>query len=183
MRSRFQSLLKKHQGCLFEVKRRSQMCKIAGFAIDASDSLVLIHQIDWDSFRLFNYTVIRDEDIKAYRFFDKPKYWQHRAAKKFRLKPVRPVGISIASLPELLESINKRHPLITIHPEKRKPDICYIGPLLSISEQTFTIEDLDSSGEWTGPRRMKWRDVTRVDFGGGYERALAATAPKRPKRK
>jgi len=48
-------------------------------------------------------------------------------------------------------------------------------------EKTFTIEDLNSNGEWSGPRRMKFSDVTRIDFGGGYEEALAVTAPKRPR--
>ena len=159
------------------------MCRIVGFIVDASDSLVLFHQLDGDCFQLINHTVIRDKDIKAYRFFDKPKYWQYRAAKKFRLKPKRPAGVSVESLPALLKSINKRYPLLTIHPEKKKPDVCYIGPLLSMTEQTFTIDDLNCNAEWTGPRRMKWKDVTMVDFGGGYDRALAATAPKRPKRK
>lgn len=183
MGRRLQSIWKKHRGHLFQVKRRLHDCKISGFVIDASDSLILIHQFDWDYFGTFNYTVIRDRDITAYRFFDKPEYWAYRAVRKFRLKPVRPSGISIDSLPELLKSINKKYPLLTIHPEKKKPGVCYIGPLLSISKQGFTIDDLNSDGKWTGPRQMKWKDVTRVDFGGGYERALAATAPKRPKRK
>jgi hypothetical protein len=58
-----------------------------------------------------------------------------------------------------------------------------IGPLISMTKATFTIDDLDSNAEWTGPRRLKFSDVTRVDFGGGYEHALAVTAPKRPKLK
>ena len=49
-----------------------------------------------------------------------------------------------------------------------------------MTQRTFTIEDLDSHGEWSGPRRMKFSDVTMVDFGDGYAGALAATAPERP---
>jgi len=35
-----------------------------------------------------------------------------------------------------------------------------------------------SKRKWSGPRRMKFSDVTRIDFGGGYEEVLAVTAPK-----
>jgi hypothetical protein len=120
-----------------------------------------------------------EEDISQYRFFTKSEYWQFRAVSHFHLKPIRPAGISVSSLPELLKSVAEHYPLITFHPEKKKPDICYIGPLVSMTEHTFTIEDLDSNGEWNGPRRMKFSDVTRIDFGGGYEEALAVTMPKR----
>ena len=42
-------------------------------------------------------------------------------------------------------------------------------------------DGLDAAAEWSGERRMKFSDITEVDFGGGYEEALALTAPKRPK--
>ena len=130
------------------------------------------------------WTINTHSDFDAKRGQDIQRLgWQNRAVGQFKLNPVRPPGISLTSLPDLLESIGRSYPLITIHPEKVKPDVCYIGPLLSIAKATFTIDDLDCNAEWSGPRRLRFSDVTRVDFGGGYEEALAATAPKRPKRK
>ena len=154
-----------------------------GFVVDFSDNLILFHVVNMDAFQLNGYTVIRIENVKEYRAFDKAEFWQNRAVRRFRLKPVRPVGILLSSFPELLGSISKRYPLITLHPEKTKPSLCYIGPLLSMAKATVTIDDLDCNAEWSGPRHLKFSDITRVDFGGGYEKALAATAPKRPKRK
>jgi hypothetical protein len=52
-----------------------------------------------------------------------------------------------------------------------------------MAKAAVTIDDLDCNAEWSGPRQLKFSDITRVDFGGGYEKALAATAPKRPERK
>lgn len=177
-RSVFQKAKMRH---LFQVKRRiKDVCSTTGFIVDFSDFLILFHQLDMDTFRLNGYTVIRTEDIGHYRVFCKAEYWQFRAVKHFRLRPVPPVGVSVASLPELLKSVAERYPLITLHPEKNKSDVCYIGPLVSMTELTFTIADLNCSAEWTGPRRMRFSDVTRVEFGGGYEKALAVTAPKRP---
>lgn len=181
MSASLQSIIKKAKpGHLFEVKTRFDDLTTTGFAVASSDSLILFHRLDTDTFRLNGYTVLRQKDIRLYRVFDTVESWQFRAVSHFHLKPVRPTGISVASLPALVKSVSLRYPLLTFHPERKDPDVCYIGPLVSMTERTFTIEDLDSNGEWSGPRRMKFSDVTRVDFGDGYAGALAATAPERP---
>jgi hypothetical protein len=153
-----------------------------GFVVDSSEDLILFHVLGTDTFRLNGYTALRIADVRGFRHFDKVEFWQNRAARHYKLAPVRPAGILLTSVSELLTSISKRYPLITIHPERTRPGVCYIGPLLSMTEATFTIDDLDSNAKWTGPRRLKFSDVTRVDFGGGYEEALAITAPKRRKK-
>jgi len=134
-----------------------------------------------DTFTLNGYSVLQNKDVRHYRVFNKREFWQNRAVRHFKLTPLRPAGISLASVPLLIGSIGERSPLITIHPERKKPDICYIGLLLSMSPKMFIIDELDQNAEWSGPRRLKFSDVTRVDFGGGYEEALAATALKHPK--
>lgn len=167
---------------LVEVKRRlKHVGRTTGFVVDVSEPLVLFQTLDTDTFRLNGYTVLRGKDISHYRAFAKAAYWQFRAVRHFRLRPSRPIGISIVSLPEFLRSVSRHYPLLTIHPERTKPDICYIGRYLSATDQTLLIDDLNCNGEWSGPRRIKLNDITRVDFGGGYEAALAVTAPKRPK--
>jgi hypothetical protein len=179
------SFLKRHCGRhLFEVESRIKGAgRTEGFVVDFSNSLILLHVLEPNTFLLNGYSIIRSENVRHYRVFDKREYWQNRAVRRFELSPVRPVGITLSSVPELIASVAKRYPLITIHPERTKPDICYIGPLLSMTEATFTIDDLDCTAGWSGPRRIKFSDATRIDFGGGYEEALAATAPKRSKRK
>jgi len=185
MSSSWRSILKRHHGKhLFEVRSAIKGAgNTVGFVVGFSDDLLLFHVLDTDTFRLNGYSAIRTADMKDYRDFNKDNFWQNRAARHFKLSPVRPAGISLTSVPELLATISERYLLITIHPERSKPGICYIGPLLSMTEATFTIDDLDCNAEWTGPRRFKFSDVTRVDFGGRYQEALAVTAPKRPKRK
>jgi hypothetical protein len=168
---------------LFEVKSAIKGAgRTMGFVVDSSEDLVLFHVLGTDTFRLNGYTALRIEDVRGFRDFDRDEFWQNRAARHYKLAPVRPAGILLTSVPELLKSISKRYPFITIHPERTRPRVFYIGPLLSMTETTFTIDDLDSNAKWTGPRRLKFSDVTRVDFAGGYEEALAITAPKRRKR-
>jgi hypothetical protein len=136
-----------------------------------------------ETFSLNGYTVLRDADIGGGRFFDSAVFWQHRAARHLKMKPILPVGIVLESIPTLLESISLQYPLMALHPERSKPDVCYIGSLLSVAKATCTIDDLSSNAIWSGPRRLRFNDITRIDFGGGYEGALAIAAPKRPKRK
>lgn len=94
---------------------------------------------------------------------------------------MRPSGISVASLQDLLLSATKHFGLVTVHPEEKQPDLCYIGPVTAITKSTVTIQDLNNNAEWSGLRRVNLAEITRVDFGGSYERVLLATAPKRPK--
>lgn len=123
------------------------------------------------------------EDIQHYRFFNQTKYWEYRAIKLRKLRAIPQPKVSLASLPGLLISISKNYPLLAIHREKLNPDVCYIGKLSKMSDQSFTIEDLNNACEWTGPRRIKFNDVTMINFGGGYENALAVTAAKLSKNK
>ena len=184
MNVRFLSILKRHKlKHLVEMKRGpKELGRVTGFVVDFSDSLILLHRLEWDTFRLNGYTVIREAEVSHYRFFDKAAYWQFRAVRLYRLAPRHPADISIASLVELLTSIASHFPLVTIHPERTKPDVCYIGSVSSVTERAVMIEDLNCSAEWTGPRRLKLADITKIDFGGGYEEALARTAPKRPEK-
>jgi hypothetical protein len=89
-----------------------------------------------------------------------------------------PVGISLSSIPDLLSSVAKRYPLLSVHRETRDKRVTYVGPIISMGAKTFTIQDANYYGEWTGPRRMRYDAVTRVCFDGGYLNASAMTAQK-----
>jgi hypothetical protein len=181
MSKTLESIFRKHRmKHLCQVKRHPQgLCKTSGFVVDVSESLILLQRCDWDTFEINGYSVIRSADIESYRFFDKSKWWQFRAVQHFKLQPKAPAGISVSSLPALLASAARIFPLLTIHREKINSKVCYIGKLTEGRHKTFTIADLNCNAEWTGSRRLKYSDVSLVDFGGGYENALAATAPKR----
>ena len=183
-RQNFKSVLEKHRARdLAEFKRGIKgVGRDCGFVVDFSDEWILLHIVDIDTFAMNGYSAVRDEDISEYRFFDKAAYWRHRAVRKFGLRGMRPARIAVRSLADLLTTASQRFSLVTIHRERRKPGVCYIGSVTGVTEKTVTIEDLNCNAEWSGPRRINLRDITRIDFDGGYERALKATAPKIPKR-
>ncbi len=168
-------------GTLFDVRRRYDKFTITGFAVDFSDSLVLFHRLDTDVFCLNGYTVLRHKDVNQVRSFTNDGQWLFRAVRHYRLKPKKPAGISLNTFPDLVKSVARRYPLITLHEEKRDPNVCFIGTLVSVTKRTITIDDLNSSCEWSGLWRQQVSDITRVDFGDGYAEALSVTAPKKPR--
>ena len=171
--------LKKKQRHMVQLIRSAVgMPNVFGFVVDATEDLVLVHFFDSEAFCLTGYEVLRQRDIRSYCFFDDPRYWRFRALRRLKIRPTAPIGISLASIPELLASVAKRYPLLSVHHERRDRRITYVGPIVGMAERSFTIEDANFHGEWTGPRRMRYDDVTRVCFDSGYLRASAMTAQK-----
>ena len=180
MTTMFQRDLKKKQRHLVQLIRPGWMSDVFGFVVDANASLVLVHSFKNDAFCLSGYEVVRQRDIRAYCFFDDPRYWRFRALRKLKIRPTAPIGISIASIPALLASVGSRFPLLSVHHETRRKEVTYIGPIVSLGKRIFTIEDADYYGEWTGPRRMRYEDVTTVIFDDGYLKASAMTSKRIP---
>jgi hypothetical protein len=148
-----------------------------GFVLACSDTLTLLNILETSSYTLNGYSVIRNQDVSLYAVYDRPDYYfDSRVLKLKGIKPVAQPEISVANLPDLLTSVDKQYPLTTIHRELLNDQVCNIGRLTGITEKTFTLYELDASAEWFGSRRYRFADVTRVDFGGGYEEALAMVA-------
>jgi hypothetical protein len=75
-----------------------------------------------------------------------------------------------------LKRANELFPLITISRERIDRNACQIGRIVSMNRVSFELEEIDTDASWGGRHRYKFSDVTRVDFGGGYEDALARVA-------
>jgi hypothetical protein len=161
---------------LIEFDRRPRIYqRIAGFVLDFNDSLILLHLLEWNTFTLNGYIVIREQDINRQKVFDKKGCWQNKAAKTNRLKPIHP-GISISSLEEAIKSASEKFPLVTIEKELVVDDACWIGIPAELTAKTITIHDLNSNAKWAGKTKFNLKDITRLAFGGGYETALALSA-------
>jgi hypothetical protein len=175
MRPAFRTLLRRCQEkrCLIEFDRRPQISeRITGFVLDFSDSLILMHLLEWNTFSLNGYIVIRTQDVNRHRVFDESTCWQNKTVKAKSLKPVPP-EVHFSSLEEAIRSASTRFPLVTLEKELIVEDACWIGTLAGFTPKTVTIHNLDTSAKWSGEVRFNLKDITRLGFGGGYETALA----------
>jgi hypothetical protein len=171
-------LKKKHRHLVQLIRSGVGMADVFGFVLDSNDELVLVHFFDSEAFCLTGYDVLRLRDIRSYCFFDDPRYWRYRAIRRLKIRPVVPVGISLSSVPAVLSSVSKHYPVLSVHHEQREQRVTYVGRITNMSERTFAVADTTCFGEWTRPRRMRYDDVTRVCFDGGYLRATAMTLQK-----
>jgi hypothetical protein len=93
--------------------------------------------------------------------------------------------IDLSSLSELLKSAKALFSLITIHRERMRPGECVIGKVLKLSRNKLLLHTIGPDAVWDEkPSEFRLRDVTRVDFGGGYEESLHLVGgdPKQPKK-
>jgi hypothetical protein len=86
-------------------------------------------------------------------------------------------ALDVSSLSSLVKSVAKRFPLLTLHLENDDDGACYIGRLLSVSDDEISILQVTPAGKWeANPQRYELSTITRVDFGGAYEQALFLVA-------
>jgi hypothetical protein len=132
--------------------------------------------MDDAQFRLNEYSVFRNSDVKRYRSVSKDEFVA-RAAKLNKLRPSKPAGVSYESMKEAVSSAGATFPLITIHQERIDRNVCYVGKLRRTSQRATTILSISTEAEWEEEERYQLRDITRLEFGGAYENLLARLAP------
>jgi hypothetical protein len=168
-------ILMKHQGAVLGEFRRDPKIeeKISGIVLAFSDEFLLLRRMHWDTFSFSGYTIIRDSDITYQRFFTKASDWRRRALTKIKSQGGQWPHLNLDSWQAIIVSVAASFPVLTIHPEIADPDVCYIGYPLKVGRKKLVLDDLDCNSKWSGPRKI------RIDLDGGYERALAGTAPAR----
>lgn len=150
-------------------------CYDRGYVVDANDRYVLLHIVD-DRIELDGYVILRTEDITEvqcefsnYRFIEK-------ALAIRKMEPERPALVDLTDMSAALQSIDQHFPLLVIHREEAGGNERWIGSLDGVCEKTFTLNAMDPDATWSGPKRIRFEEVTRIEFNGGYETALAQVA-------
>lgn len=72
-------------------------------------------------------------------------------------------------------------PLVTLHFELDNPDVCYLGRPAGFTARSVRWRDISPQAEWDDEVALRQlARVTRVDFGGRYEDALAIVGGPAP---
>ncbi len=143
-----------------------------GYVLDIGPQFFLLGLID-DNIKFNGFQCLLISDLRQMKVPDPHEDFIVAALRKRRERIERKPDINLSSLSALLKSANALFPLVTIHRERIKPGECAIGRVLDISENSFLLLTIDPDAVWEDkPTRFRLRDVTRVEFGGGYEEAL-----------
>jgi hypothetical protein len=167
-------LAAKRTRAIVEIWRRPiDKHRLQAAVLAQENGLVLLHVLD-EQILLNGFSVIRAKDISALEL--RPKYasFYGQALKKRKLVPRAPRGISLRSLPDMLTTASRKFPLITVHREGTNPNECDIGQSPSFHAGALTMRTISPNAGWhERPFRCPLRSITKVDFGGRYEEALA----------
>jgi hypothetical protein len=155
---------------------------LKGYLLDYSDDWSLIN-VSHDDFFLNGYSVIKNEHIKRYRILDDYNNFFDRTLKKLGEVPQKPPGIELAHIDEIVKTVNKQFPIFTVHREIFNKEICHIGSLQKITLKTFSLSLIGPDAEYNGEFRLKKEDITRIDFGGKYEKGLWLMASQKTRNK
>jgi hypothetical protein len=150
---------------------------LIGFVLTWNAKLTLIQPIETEQFLLKGYSIFSNADVKRWRPVSKDDFVA-RAAVLHKLRPRKPAGVRIASTKEALASVGKAFPLVTIHTERVKRGVCYVGRVLQTSQRALTLLSISPQADWDEEETYLLKDITLIDFGGTYEGLLARMAKK-----
>jgi hypothetical protein len=142
-----------------------------GYVLDVGPKFFLLalqsDQMRFDGFSCFRVADVRNLSRDPYAAFEEAAF------KKLREPIPKKPRVSVASIEELLLSAKRLFPLLTIHREKVDPDVCWIGKVEGMRQRQVALLEIGPDAKWDRkPNSYKMSEITSVEFGGEYERAL-----------
>lgn len=136
----------------------------------------LSDRIAFDGWRL-----ARLKDVQAVSIDPDPDRFEIKALKARGLWPPTVPDVTLDDVVGALETAAAAAPLVTVHDEFDRPDVCWVGAVQSVDATKLRLLKVDPDGDW-GRRASTFHpeDITRIEFGGGYEEALHLVAGPPP---
>jgi hypothetical protein len=89
--------------------------------------------------------------------------------------------VDLTSIEATIRTAAKLHPLLVLHREKVDSEVCHIGAVVNVSSDSVGLLEIDPDAEWADqPTTYALSEVTKLEFGGGYEEALALVGGEPP---
>lgn len=155
--------------------RRAGLPHEEGFVAGLGRKWLLLATIDdgagWDGWR-----AVRLRDVS--RVAARPRRPWRRAMKLAAdwPPPTPDFPIDLDRTRGLIRSMADRYPLITLHFEQLDPDVCYIGRPQTWRRHRLELAEITPKARWKFVRWYRFRDITRVDADGRYERMLSVVS-------
>ncbi len=88
-------------------------------------------------------------------------------------------GVDVSTVATLVRTAGARFDILALHREVDRPDECEVGKIKTVDEESITWRYISPSAEYDEDvSELNLFELTRVDFGGPYESALAAANKK-----
>lgn len=145
---------------------------VLGYVLSVGPRFFLVGLID-DRIRLNGFACYRLSDVRKLNAPHQHAVFVERALRKRGERRPKKPRVNMTGLEDMLLTANARFPLITIHRERVDPDVCHIGSVVRAAAGRLSLLEISPDADWDEtPTEYRLREITRVDFGGGYEEAL-----------
>jgi hypothetical protein len=145
---------------------------ICGQVIAVDDDWTLMRHIVVD-YALDGFVVVRHRNIKHYKRGESELFKE----KVLRLKAMADLPkdpIKIDGLQSILAEITERFGIFEI--QTKRESACYLGRLVSFSKKRFTIESIDTNGQWDGQMKFTSDKIRIIRFETDYAKSLLLVA-------
>ncbi len=145
---------------------------VTGYVAGVGPAFFLLHLVD-DDITFNGFLVLRISDITE---VEAPHEFAAFIERALHLRgagdPEVPT-IDLSSIASILESAARSFPLVAIHREDLTTEICHIGRPVAIDDGVLRLQEMSPDAVLDDdPEDYRLGEITRVDFGGGYEDAL-----------
>lgn len=166
-------------------RRDRTLVRIRRGALDGAGLDAYVHRVGkqlfvvepvTDRITLDGYEVLRLKDVSRVTLAPHASFLQ-RALELRNFVPRAPVPLRLTDVARALTSICRHYPLVAVHREHVAPDVCEVGRLLRVSATEYELREVDPDAQWERTTRSRpLSQITKIDFNGGYENALALVA-------
>ncbi|MFD7785697.1 hypothetical protein ACFV4Q_21795 [Streptomyces nojiriensis] len=147
--------------------------RLDGFVVGTSAAWTLIALCS--DLRLDGWAAVRTADVTKVGWRGGPDCLSVRALRRRGRWPARAPepALALDGPADLAEGASRAFGLVSLHVERDAPDACWIGEVAAVRPKSLRLREIDTEARWR-PELSKFRfeDVTRVGFGGRYERTL-----------
>jgi hypothetical protein len=143
-----------------------------GYVLDIGPRFFLLAFIN-DEMRFNGFQCMRFSDVRGlqapHQYADFVVAALRRRGQTIRRKP----NVDLSNLSALLNSASRLFPLVTVHRERVDAETCKIGRVAGVTKSRLSLLEIGPDALWEEkPSELRLNEITRVDFGGGYEEAL-----------
>lgn len=151
--------------------RRFEQGFARGYVLDVGPKFFLL-ALQGDQMRFDGFSCFRIADVKNLKP-DPYTAFTEAALRKLKERAPKKPRVSVASIQELLFSATKLFPLLTIHRQRVDPDVCWIGKIEDVRQGQVSLLEINPDAKWDRkPTFYNLSEITTIEFGGEYERAL-----------
>jgi len=170
--------MRSHQFIRFT--RRFEQGSVRGYVLDVGQRFFLLARqsdVRFDGFSCFRVGDVNGLKPDPYAAFTEA------ALKKLRVPIPKKPNVSVSTIEELLLSANRVFPLLTIHRETVDLGVCWIGKIKEVRQGQVSLLEIGPDAKWDSkPTAYSLNEITSVEFGGQYERALHLVGGSPPAR-